>query len=65
MDGSLAATAVVVDSDGGALDGDARYDRATGPMQFLPGTWRSIGADGNGDGVAAFGGRPLPLRGRW
>ncbi|MHA6801142.1 lytic transglycosylase domain-containing protein [Bounagaea algeriensis] len=40
------------DSDGGALDGDTRFDRAVGPLQFIPGTWRSWGADGNGDGVA-------------
>jgi len=25
---------------------------ATGPMQFLPSTWRAYGQDGNGDGVA-------------
>ncbi|MCB9374463.1 MAG: lytic transglycosylase domain-containing protein [Microthrixaceae bacterium] len=42
----------VPDSDGGALDGDAGSDRAVGPMQFLPGTWRTVGRDGNGDGRA-------------
>jgi membrane-bound lytic murein transglycosylase B len=52
LDGSLPGTAVVLDTDGGTLDGDSRFDRATGPMQFLPGTWRGVGADGNGDGVA-------------
>lgn len=25
---------------------------AQGPMQFMPGTWRAYGVDGNGDGVA-------------
>jgi membrane-bound lytic murein transglycosylase B len=39
------------DTDGGRLDGDTTYDRAVGPMQFLPGTWARYGADGNGDGV--------------
>lgn len=51
LDGRLPGTAVVRDSDGGVLDGDAQFDRATGPMQFLPGTWRGFGADGNDDGA--------------
>lgn len=44
-------TAVVGDSDGGQWDGDAVHDRAVGPMQFIPSSWRSYGADGNGDGT--------------
>jgi hypothetical protein len=43
-------TAVVHDTDGGALDHDATYDRAVGPLQVLPSTWRRYGVDGNGDG---------------
>ncbi len=50
LDGSLANTAVITDSDDGRLDGDAAYDRAVGPMQFLPGTWNGWASDGNGDG---------------
>lgn len=44
--------AAIGDSDGGALDGDTVWDRAVGPMQFIPTTWRAYRADGNGDGVA-------------
>jgi membrane-bound lytic murein transglycosylase B len=40
------------DSDNGAWDGDRAWDRAVGPMQFIPGTWRRWGSDGSGDGVA-------------
>lgn len=44
------AFAIVPDTDGGAYDGDAVYDRAVGPMQFIPSTWARWRADGNGDG---------------
>jgi membrane-bound lytic murein transglycosylase B len=40
----------VPDSDDGRFDGDVRYDRAMGPMQFVPSTWRTWGSDGDGDG---------------
>ncbi|MGD8166779.1 lytic transglycosylase domain-containing protein [Herbiconiux sp. P16] len=40
------------DTDAGALDGDTGGDRAVGPMQFIPSTWLSWGADGSGDGIA-------------
>ncbi len=43
--------ALVHDSDGGAIDGDAAADRAVGPMQLIPQTWRNWHTDGNGDGV--------------
>ncbi len=39
------------DTDGGRLDGDATWDRAVGPMQFIPSSWARFAADGNGDGV--------------
>jgi hypothetical protein len=38
------------DTDGGRLDGDKHFDRAVGPMQFIPSTWSRWSADGNGDG---------------
>ena len=40
----------IKDTDGGEFDGDAKYDRAVGPMQFIPSTWERWGQDGNGDG---------------
>ncbi|MFC7491228.1 MULTISPECIES: lytic murein transglycosylase [unclassified Knoellia] len=45
-----AGVARITDTDGGRFDRDTTYDRAVGPMQFIPGTWKSVGADGNGDG---------------
>jgi membrane-bound lytic murein transglycosylase B len=45
-------TALIPDSDGGAFDGDPVYDRAVGPMQFIPTTWGRYASDGNNDGVA-------------
>lgn len=50
LDGSQ-GVAAIRDTDDGVLDGDTRWDRAVGPMQFIPSTWATMGADGNGDGV--------------
>ncbi|MDV8147831.1 lytic transglycosylase domain-containing protein [Arthrobacter sp. B10-11] len=44
--------AAIPDTDDGVLDGDAVWDRAVGPMQFIPTTWDLAGRDGNGDGIA-------------
>jgi hypothetical protein len=43
---------LVEDTDNGVLDGDPIYDRAIGPMQFIPETWRREQVDATGDGVA-------------
>jgi membrane-bound lytic murein transglycosylase B len=44
--------AAISDHDGGRWDGSTEWDRAVGPMQFIPGTWAGFGTDGSGDGVA-------------
>jgi len=43
--------AAISDTDHGVYDGNTSWDRAVGPMQFIPGTWKSFAADGNGDGI--------------
>jgi membrane-bound lytic murein transglycosylase B len=45
------STAHIPDSDGGAIDGDPTGDRAVGPMQLIPDSWRNWHVDANGDGV--------------
>jgi hypothetical protein len=42
--------AAIPDTDDGRFDGDRTWDRAVGPMQFIPSTWAGYEADGNGDG---------------
>jgi hypothetical protein len=44
LDGIRPGTARITDSDNGRYDGDPVLDRAVGPMQFLPGTWKTYGA---------------------
>ncbi|WP_311518081.1 hypothetical protein [uncultured Corynebacterium sp.] len=51
LDGSN-GTAHTPDTDGGQFDGDAEFDRAVGPLQFIPSSWSHVGRDANGDGVA-------------
>jgi hypothetical protein len=44
-------TAKIPDTDNGLYDHDPVWDRAVGPMQFIPGTWRAVGGDLDGDGA--------------
>lgn len=42
----------IADTDGGVLDGNTEWDRAVGPMQFIPSSWAIYGLDGNADEIA-------------
>ncbi len=42
-------TRAIPDTDGGRYDGDTEWDRAIGPMQFIPETWAIWGASVSGD----------------
>lgn len=43
-------TQAIADTDSGQYDRDTVWDRAVGPMQFIPATWSSVGVDADGDG---------------
>lgn len=49
LDGTRSA--LIRDTDQGVLDSDLEFDRAVGPMQFIPSTWARINEDGNNDSV--------------
>ncbi|HEU5037203.1 MAG TPA: lytic murein transglycosylase [Nocardioides sp.] len=49
LDGSK-GTSRIADTDAGQYDADSKFDRAIGPMQFIPSTWSVVGVDADGDG---------------
>ncbi|MDX8034789.1 lytic murein transglycosylase [Lentzea sp. BCCO 10_0856] len=52
LDGGPGVKAIP-DTDGGRLDGDTSWDRAVGPMQFIPGTWNRWAKRAAADGLPA------------
>jgi hypothetical protein len=43
-------TKAINDTDAGQFDNDTVWDRAIGPMQFIPSTWSVVGVDADNDG---------------
>jgi membrane-bound lytic murein transglycosylase B len=43
---------MIADTDHGTIDGDPTYDRAVGPLQFIPSTWEKYKVDADNSGVA-------------
>jgi membrane-bound lytic murein transglycosylase B len=52
LDGQDGVAALRSDAEGMRLHGDATWDHAVGPMQFLTSSWQRFGADADADGVA-------------
>ena len=49
LDGTHGTTKIK-DTDAGQYDRDSKWDRAVGPMQFIPSTWSVVGVDADNDG---------------
>lgn len=52
LDGRGRVAAIASSEASRQWHGDARWDHAVGPMQFLPSTWETWGVDADGDGKA-------------
>lgn len=48
LDGQSGVKAIS-DTDAGVYDNDTQWDRAVGPMQFIPSTWQVVGVDADDD----------------
>jgi hypothetical protein len=52
LDGRGKVAAIPATPESSAWHGDPSWDHAVGPLQFIPSTWETWRADGDGDGVA-------------
>lgn len=52
LNGKGEVAAIPATPESSAWHGNARWDHAVGPMQFIPTTWSTWAADGDGDGVS-------------
>jgi len=43
---------LIRDTDQGTIDGDSQFDRAVGPLQFVPATWKQMQVDADNSGSA-------------
>ena len=51
LDGTAGTAAIRATAESTQWHGDAQWDHAVGPMQFIPSTWERWQSDGNDDGV--------------
>ena len=52
LDGTNGSAKIHATAETTSWHGDPVWDHAVGPMQFIPSTWHTWGADGDADGVA-------------
>lgn len=52
LDGHGGFAAIPATPQTATWHGDEQWDHAVGPLQFIPSTWETWGADGDGDGAA-------------